>query len=346
MPHILACASALPEHYYSQEELLSGLEGLWQAQHYNPDRLRQLHSAMQIRGRYLALEKLEYAQPASFTERNQAWLRAALPLAEKSLLTALDRAGVAAAELDYLVFNTVTGLAVPSLDALLMNRLPFRNDLKRVPVFGWGCLGGAAGTARLFDLLQKPGTGVLLCVELCSLTLQSSDLSVANLVATGLFGDGAATLVMSSRSRGSGPRVLATRSIFFPDSEHVMGWDIGSHGFGIVLSPHVPFMAEQHLAPAILAFLAERGLRPEDIGAWVAHPGGPKVIEALSVALELPAEALEISRRSLSEIGNLSSASVLFICEQVLARQHPPGTFGLMLAMGPGFCAELLLLQW
>lgn len=346
MGSILACATALPSHYYSQEELLSGLQGLWEAQHYNPDRLRQLHTAMQIQGRYLALEKLDYARPSDFTERNAQFGQAALQLGEKALTQALQQAGVVPEELDYLLFNTITGLGVPSLDARLMNRMGFRPDLKRIPVFGWGCLGGAAGTARLFDLLQKPAVGALLCVELCSLTLQPQDLSVANLVATGLFGDGAAALVMSSRSGGRGPKVVATRSAFFPESEDVMGWDIGAHGFGIVLSPRVPFMAEHHLAPAIRGFLSEHGLEPQDMVAWVAHPGGPKVIDALESALELSPGALDVTRRSLSEIGNLSSASVLFIGQEIWKQTYPPGSYGLMLAMGPGFCAELLLLQW
>jgi alkylresorcinol/alkylpyrone synthase len=347
-PRLEACSTALPAHYYTQEDLLAGLEGLWQAQHFNPQRLRQLHGAMGISGRHLALPKDKYAQPATFTERNREFQRVSLDLAEQVVCGVLADTGVPADEIDYLVYTTITGLAVPSLDAQLMNRVPFRPDLKRMPVFGWGCLGGAAGAARLSDLLrsQAPSRGLLLSVELCSLTLQPQDLSVANLIASGLFGDGAAAVLMSSGHMARGPRVIATRSVFFPQSEDVMGWDIGEHGFGIVLSPQVPYQAEHNLAPALSRFLAEFSLSPADIGAWVAHPGGPKVIEALEQALRLSAGALDVTRRSLTEIGNLSSASVLFILREVLQQQHEPGTYGVMLAMGPGFCAELLLLQW
>lgn len=341
---LAGCATALPPNLYSQQELLEQLQRLWGQHHHNPARAQQLHAAVGVGQRHLALPKERYAQLLDFTQRNAAYVEQALPLAEQAITRALQQSGTAIEDVDYLVFTSVTGLSVPSLDARLMNRLPFKHTLKRLPMFGWGCLGGAAGTARLHDLLKDGETGLLLSAELCSLTLQPQDISVANLVATGLFGDGAAALVMSQRT--SGPKIVATRSAFFPESEHVMGWDIGSHGFGVVLSPEVPHYAEHHLAPALTGFLQDHGLEPADIGAWVAHPGGPKVIDALQNALELPASAFEVTRRSLREVGNLSSASVLFVLSDVLSQPHPPGTWGLMLAMGPAFAAELLLLQW
>ncbi|MBS2040220.1 type III polyketide synthase [bacterium] len=344
---ILGCSTALPSHYYTQEDLLDGLQQLWLTQHYNPQRLRQFHQAMGIQGRYLSLAREDYLQPSDFTARNRAFQRVSLELAEQVVVQLLERQGMKAEQIDYLVYTSVTGLSVPSLDARLMNRLPFRPDLRRLPLFGLGCLGGAAGTARLADLLvgDPQKYGLLLSVELCSLTLQPQDLSVANLVASGLFGDGSAAVLMGPARSGS-PRVVATRSVFFPESEQVMGWDIGSHGFAIVLSPHVPHYAEQHLGPALLDFLNEHRLRPEDIRAWVAHPGGPKVVDALQNSLGLPGQALQITRDSLHNIGNLSSASVLFILSEFLKQEWQPGDYGLMLAMGPAFCAELVLLQW
>jgi len=302
---------------------------------------------MGIQGRHLSLPREDYLQPSDFTGRNQAFGRVSRELGEKVVTDLLRSTGVAAEQVDFLVYTSVTGLSVPSLDAQLMNLLPFRPDLRRLPLFGLGCLGGAAGTARLADLLRgsPESYGLLLSVELCSLTLQPQDLSAANLVASGLFGDGAAAVLMGP-ARPNRPRVLATRSVFFPDSEAVMGWDIGQHGFSIVLSPRVPHYAEHHLGPALVQFLREHGLTPGDIQAWVAHPGGPKVVDALQTALQLPAEALQITRDSLQRVGNLSSASVLFILHEFLQRPHQPGEYGLMLAMGPAFCAELVLLQW
>ena len=344
---MLGCASALPPHYYTQEDLLQGLEQLWSEQHYNGQRLRQFHQAMGIQGRHLSLPREEYLKASHFSERNRAFGKVSLELAERVVADLLGQTQVCAEQIDFLVYTSVTGLSVPSLDAQLMNRLPFRPDLRRLPLFGLGCLGGAAGTARLADLLrgQPQGYGILLSVELCSLTLQPQDLSAANLVASGLFGDGAAAVLMGPATPGL-PTVVDTRSVFFPDSQEVMGWDIGTHGFSIVLSPQVPHYAREHLGPALLQFLHDHNLRPADIRAWVAHPGGPKVVDALQEALDLPAESLQVTRDSLQKVGTLSSASVLFILAEHLQQTRQPGDYGLMLAMGPAFCAELVLLRW
>ncbi len=354
-PVILDCCGQLPAHAYSQEELSQALEGLWNRQHFNPQRFRQLHEALGIGGRHLALPKERYLEGLNFTRANQAYREVGLQLAVQVLQQLMQRSGVAWEQLGYLVFTSVTGLCVPSIDALLMNELPLPHHLRRLPIFGLGCLGGAAGIARLHDLLRGDpgGYGVLLSVELCSLTLQAEDVSVANLIATGLFGDGAAAVLMAGGSampggsaRSGAVRVVDTRSVFFPNSAHVMGWEIGSHGFSVVLSPEVPLYARQHLAPALLEFLGQHGLSLSAIGVWVAHPGGPKVIDALEQGLQLPEQTLQASRRSLAEIGNLSSASVLFLLAEALAQPRPAGTYGLLLAMGPAFCAEVVLLQW
>lgn len=326
---------------------MQGLEQLWQEQHYNGQRLRQFHQAMGIEGRYLSLPREDYLKASDFSQRNQAFGKVSLDLAEQVVTDLLRQTRVSAEQIDFLVYTSVTGLSVPSLDAQLMNRLPFRTDLRRLPLFGLGCLGGAAGTARLADLLQaRPqGYGILLSVELCSLTLQPQDLSAANLVASGLFGDGAAALLMGPPAP-SQPTVVDTRSVFFPHSEHVMGWDIGSHGFSIVLSPQVPHYALDHLGPALMRFLEDHQLTPADIKAWVAHPGGPKVVDALQEALGLPADSLRTTRESLQKVGNLSSASVLFILAEHFKKDYQAGDYGVMLAMGPAFCAELILLRW
>jgi alkylresorcinol/alkylpyrone synthase len=231
-----------------------------------------------------------------------------------------------------------------------MNRLGLPTRVRRTPIFGLGCVAGAAGIARAADYVRAwPGhVAVLLSVELCSLTLQRDDLSVPNLIATGLFGDGAAAAVIVGDGRpANGPHILATRSVFYPHSEHVMGWDVTDTGFRIVLSADVPAVVLAHMAHDVDAFLADQGLVRGDISAWISHPGGPKVLQAMQQALDLPDEALEVSWRSLKEIGNLSSTSVLLILEDVM-RTRPPaaGSYGLLLAMGPGFCSEFVLLRW
>jgi alkylresorcinol/alkylpyrone synthase len=249
--------------------------------------------------------------------------------------------------------STVTGIAVPSLEALLMNRLDFSPYCRRTPLFGLGCAAGAAGIARISDHLRghPREAALLLCVELCSLTFQCDDFSTTNVIACGLFGDGAACVLLVGDEHPlageRGPQVLATRSVLFPDTERVMGWDLVDTGFRIVLSPAVPEIARGELASSIRTFLREHELSPRDLARWVAHPGGPAVIRGVEQSLELEPDALALSRDCLTRVGNLSSASVLVILEATLAREAPArGQRGLLLAMGPGFGAELVLLGW
>ncbi|HZR08620.1 MAG TPA: 3-oxoacyl-[acyl-carrier-protein] synthase III C-terminal domain-containing protein, partial [Myxococcales bacterium] len=246
-------------------------------------------------------------------------------------------------------FVTVTGIATPSIDARLVVPLGLRSDVKRVPIFGLGCVAGAAGLARVADALRGvPGeVAVLLAVELCSLTLQREDLSIPNIIASGLFGDGAAAAVLDGGARGRGPRIAATRSVFYPGTERVMGWDVVDSGFKVVLSPGVPQLVRDRLRADVDAFLAARGLQRKDIAHFICHTGGPKVLEAFEEALEVPRQAMQRSWDSLQTSGNLSSASVLFVLADLLASgEARPGDRGLLLAMGPGFCSELVLLEW
>lgn len=187
----------------------------------------------------------------------------------------------------------------------------------------------------------------MLAVELCTLTIQRHDRSVANLVASSLFADGAAAVVATGAERGQfGPRVLATRSRIYPETEDVMGWRIGSDGFQIMLSVEVATVTEKYLADDVRNFLADHGLTVADVSTWVCHPGGPRVIEAVENVLDLPADALDQTRKSLRDNGNLSSVSVLDVLRATMAEPPPPGSLGLMIAMGPAFCSELVLLGW
>jgi alkylresorcinol/alkylpyrone synthase len=349
-PRIIGVGTALPPHYADQETLIAAFRAHWSKQHFNVERLEELHRHAQVGGRYLALPIDAYLALQGFSERNDAWIRVAREIGEQAVRAAAGRAGVAMREIDHLFLVTVTGVATPSIDAMLVNRLKLRADVKRTPIFGLGCVAGAAGLARASDYLRGfPGqTSVVLSVELCSLTLQREDLSIPNIIASGLFGDGAAAAVLSSGDRGgAGPRVVATRSVFYPDTERVMGWDVVDTGFKVVLSAKVPEVVRTHARDDVDAFLAEHGLDRSRIRHWVVHTGGPKVLRAFEEALELPPAALERSWRSLRETGNLSSASVLFVLEDFLRSGEPqPGDFGLLAAMGPGFCSELVLLQW
>lgn len=347
---VAAVGTALPERFYDQETLLAALAEHWRERYFNVQRIEQLHRNVLVGGRHLALPLEEYPKLATWGEANDAWIRAAVDLGERAVADGLERAGLGVADVDALFFVSVTGIATPSIDARLVNRMGLPTRVKRVPIFGLGCVAGAAGIARAADYVRAfpDQVAVLLSVELCSLTLQRQDLSIANLIASGLFGDGAAAAVVTGADRpASGPEVVATRSIFYPNSERVMGWDISERGFQIVLSAEVPEVVDHHLRGDVDAFLADHGLARGDIATWVAHPGGPKVLEAMERALEVDREALALTWRSLAEVGNLSSTSVLMVLADTMAERPPAaGSWGLLLALGPGFCSELVLLRW
>ncbi len=348
---IAAIGKAFPPNYYSQESLLEAFREVWGRKFFNLDRLERLHKNVLVGGRHLALPLEEYRQRMqSWGQSNDAWIQVAQEVGEAAIREALERADLSTDDVDSLFFVTVTGVATPSIDARLMNRLGLPSRVKRQPIFGLGCVAGAAGIARASDYVRAyPNqVAVLLSVELCSLTLQLEDFSIPNLISSGLFGDGAGAVVVVGEEReASGPRVIATRSVFYPDTERVMGWDISERGFQVVLSAEVPEMVRNHLRHDVDAFLSDEGLSRADIQSWVAHTGGPKVLEAMEESLQLPPDALAATWKSLREVGNLSSTSVLLVLEDTMYNDRPEeGSFGLLLAMGPGFCSELVLLEW
>src|SRR5579875_2333290 len=347
---ISSAASALPRNYYPQSVLIEAFRRHWGQRLERFNILERLHAATGVDGRYLAVP-LERYPFSAWGEANHCWIEAALELGEQAICRALHRAGTPPEDIGAFFFVSITGVASPSIEGRLINRMRLSTRVKRVPIFGLGCVAGAAGIARAADYVRAfPGqAALLLSVELCSLTVQQDDLSVANLISTGLFGDGAAAVIISGADRNgpAGPKIIATRSIFYPETESVMGWDISEKGFRIVLSRDVPDVILAHLGHDLDQFLADEGLERSDIGNWVIHTGGPKVLEATESALGLTPGALDISWSCLRKTGNLSSASVLFVLEETLSHRRPaPGTWGILAAMGPGFCSELVLLRW
>ncbi len=364
MPSLLSAASALPLHRYPQREITqaftelmtsgSGPAGDQEAGASLRKAIARTHQATTVEWRHLALALVDYDKLDDFGACNDAFLREAPPLAARAVSLALERAGLTVDDVDLVVSVTVTGVAAPSIDARLVPLLGLRSNVKRMPLVGLGCVAGAAGIARVADYLagHPDDVAVLVSAELCSLTLQRDDTSMANVVASGLFGDGAAAVVMVGDRRTAAhhaPAVGFRDSIshFFPDTERVMGWDVGSTGMRVVLSPVVPDLVARELRPVVDSFLDRHGLQVGDVRKWIAHPGGPKVLTALEGALDIDAEDTATTWSSLRDVGNLSSASVLHVLEQTLA-DSPPGTRSpaLLLAMGPGFCAELVLLEW
>lgn len=355
MTRIAAVHGALPPNRYSQAEITDTFAQVCLPSGAGRRLLERFHTGARVGSRHLVLPLDQYAKLEGFGMANDVFVDAAVSLGAEAVDGALEAAGLAPGDVDMILFTSVTGIAAPSVDARLAGVIGLRPDVKRVPVFGLGCVAGAAGISRLHDyLLGWPGhVAVLLSVELCSLTLQRGDASVANLVASALFGDGAAAVVACGDDRPlradgpGGPAVVATRSHLYPGSERVMGWNVGDTGFQVVLDASVPDVVRTYLADDVHGFLADHGLTTRDVTAWVCHPGGPKVLEAVAETLRLPDGALDLTWRSLAEVGNLSSSSVLHVLRDTLAlRPPPPGTPGLLIAMGPGFCSELVLLRW
>ncbi|MGL5859332.1 MAG: type III polyketide synthase [Angustibacter sp.] len=354
MSRIAAVHPVLAPHRYPQQELTEAFAELCLPDSDRRGVLRRLHTGTRVHSRHLALPLERYRDLDDFGKANDAFLDVAVQLGAQAMTGALDAAGIRPSEVDLVVSTTVTGIAVPSLEARIAGVIGLRPDVRRMPLVGLGCAGGAAGLARAHDYLRgRPqDVAVLLSVELCSLTLQRDDASTANLVASGLFGDGAAAVVLvgADRSRalgGHGPTVVDSAAHLYPQTERAMGWDVGSSGLRVVLGAEVPDLALRHLGEDVRGLLSRHRLTVPEVTGWVCHPGGPRVIEAIQQALGLPQEALSVTWRSLAQVGNLSSSSVLHVLHDTLVGgRRPSGSPGVLMAMGPGFCSELVLLRW
>jgi alkylresorcinol/alkylpyrone synthase len=345
---IMSVATAVPDHKVSQSETHE--RALREYPHLA--HLHKLFGNTGIDNRYLC-EPIEwYHDPHGWEERTEKYRKHALDLLEDAASRAVADAGLALDDIDIIVVNTITGLAIPSLDAMLMNRLAFRRDVERLPIFGLGCGGGVAGLTRTAQLARaRPDARALfLTVDLCSLCMRPNDKSPAMFVSAALFGDGAAAVVLHNRARSGAvngaedvngsaahPRVAAVGEHCWPQTEHIMGWDVKSDGFGVVLSPKLPALMRRSLRPAVDTFLERNGLSLEDFSGFLFHPGGRKVLETTQDVLELEPHDLRHSWAVLRDYGNLSSATAIFVMDQAI-RSGARGLH-LLAAFGPGFSA-------
>jgi alkylresorcinol/alkylpyrone synthase len=341
--HLFSLATAVPPHRLDQGDVIRRVEALFDGAPAL-ERLLPVFANSGIRSRYSSVPIEWYDRPHGWAERNRVYIAGALDLLETTTRRLLDQAGIAKDQIDAVVTVSTTGIATPSLDAVLIERIGLRRDVRRLPIFGLGCAGGAIGLARAASqAMAQPGEIVLfLIVELCALSFRRDDWTKSNIVATALFGDGAAGILLSTE--GAGPAIVVTGEHTWPGSLEVMGWDIADDGFSAVFSRDIPQLVETRLRPAADDFLARHGLRLDDIDRFLCHPGGIKVVAALEHAFDLPQGALAGAREVLRDYGNMSAATVLFVLERMLT-ETPPWNLALMTALGPGFTAGFVVLE-
>ena len=349
---IVGAASAFPKYHYDQKALCEAFLAYWGDRLPEPRKFELLHSNVGVNGRYLSLPIEEYAA-LRFSEANDVWIRTAIELGEKAIPAAIAQAGIDKSEISAFFFVSVTGIASPSIDARLINKLRLSTNMRRVPIFGLGCVAGAAGISLAADYVRAyPNKyALLLSVELCTLTIQHDDLSMANLISTGLFGDGAAAVIVAGDEAAkkcceTGPEIIDTQAVFYPDTEHVMGWDISASGFQIVLSPEVPDVIAGNVGGDLDGLLAKHGLTRADIGCWMLHTGGTEDPACYGTgAGSGRCCAVGIMGMSGGD-GQSVVVVVLMVLEKTMAKRPAPGTWSILAAMGPAFCSELVLLAW
>lgn len=342
--HVRSVATAVPPNATPQSELAAFATRFFGDA---PELSRTIASFANARidERQLARPMVWYETPHTFADKNEVYREVAMSLSERAAREALEASGLVATDIAAILFVSSTGIATPSLDAALSQQLGLRSDVMRVPIWGLGCAGGAAGLSRAAALCAGLDAPVLLvCVEVCSVTFVQDDRSPRNIIATAIFGDGGAAVVLAPGD-GEGPRVLGGHSHLLADSESVMGWDLRAAGLAVRFSPGIPAITRR-IAPVIVREVCQRFRLRRPPEQLVLHPGGAKVIDAYEAALELPPDSLRAERAVLREHGNMSSPSVLFVLQRVLREPPPPGTHGLVLGLGPGFCAEAAVLAW
>jgi alkylresorcinol/alkylpyrone synthase len=349
MPRIVSVATAVPPHRLDQTTTRDGMTALCRDQPHLA-RLMTVFDRSGVETRHVLHPPSWYVEPRSFDERNREYAVRGLELMTQAATACLDEAGVAADQIDHVLFVTTTGLATPSLDARLAASLGMRPGVRRSPLFGLGCAGGAGALVRAADVLRHAPSerALVVSLELCSLVFSPRARTATDVVGVALFGDGsAAALVAGDEVAARGPRIAATATRLFPEAQHLMGWDFTSDGMRLVLSRDIPSFVSGRLAPVLREFVSRSGRTLDALEHYLLHPGGPKVMATYREALGLPDRAVAVARESMRRFGNLSSASVLFMLRDVFASGSPrSGDRGLMVALGPGFASEMLLLEW
>lgn len=346
---IIGAYEALPTYSRSTEEILEVVPGWLRGE---PDRLVRkavkIFEGAGVDYRYGIMDVEEVFTQRSFEEKNDVYVREAKKLGECVLRTALDSSGWEAESLDYLITVSCTGIMIPSLDAYLINAMGLRGDIYRLPITEMGCVAGISGLIYAYQFLRAfPGKrAALVAVECPSATFQQWDHSMANIISAAIFGDGASCVLLSSETGETGPKILGEGMYHFPDSTHLMGFDLKNTGLKMVLDPAVPETIAAHFQPMLFPFLKRHNKDPRDLDCLIFHPGGRKIVQTVETLFEGQGTDLSDTREVLRLYGNMSSVTVLHVLKRFLYKEVPKGSLGLMLSFGPGFTAQRMLLEF
>lgn len=358
MPKIASISTYKPPYGLEQSNIEQLTKELFQDKIAQLDRLLKVFENGDIETRFFCVPLEWHQSEHSFEERNNLYIELATKYSVEVIQACLQNTSflqqsISPEKIDAIIFVSSTGISTPSIDARVMNHLAFSDRMKRIPIWGLGCAGGAAGISRAFDYCKAHPTAsvIVVCVELCSLTFQANDYSKSNLIGASLFADGAACVLVCGDDAAVSnktpiPRIINTASKWMPNSENVMGWDIKNNGLHVVFSKSIPSIISTWLGPFIDDFLSEHKMTKEQIIHFIAHPGGKKVLEAYEQTLKLEPNKTDISREVLKKHGNMSSPTVLYVLEQFMSQENKKKDIGLLVALGPGFCGEAILLDW
>lgn len=354
MSRILSVGKAVPPYQLSQEASQKLVYELFRDRFPQIDRLMRIFPNSEIRTRHFCVPAEWFLRDHSFAEKNEQYLAEACRLGAEAIQHCLQKCDLSPEAIDCLIFVSSTGIATPSIDARILNLLGMREDVTRIPLWGLGCAAGAMGLARANDYAKAHPERLvlLLAVELCGLTFVKRDISKSNFVATSLFADGAAAVLIAGEryarlhpAFADAPAIVGSVSTTWRDSLDVMGWDVTDDGLRVIFSRDIPALVKQRMGQTVEQALARHQLTLRQISRFLPHPGGAKVIAAYRETLGLPAESTRDAEEVLAEYGNMSSATVLYVLERSLARHWASGEYGLLTALGPGFSSEVVILQ-
>lgn len=356
MPRIAAISIANPTHLIAQEEIKEFAKSLY-GEHELFTRLLPVFDNVKVQKRYLSADLEWFRSKHSFTQTNELYIKTAVDLSERVAIDIAAQSGIHTSDFDVVFFISTTGLSTPSIDAHLFNRISLNPHIKRIPIWGLGCAGGAAGLARAYDYLVAfpRHRALIIAVELCSLSFQINELNKTNIVSAALFGDGAAACAVfgdlvpthEHSDAHSQPSLLGSLSTIYPNSLDIMNWQATADGFKVRLSQDIPSIVTSLVKRNIEEFLCGLKLSLSEIHHFILHPGGTKVLQAYAEGLNLPIDKLSHSFNVLCEFGNMSSVTVFFVLKRFLeGRSQQPGEYGLIGSLGPGFSSELVMLQW